>query len=106
MPAIAQFEKCKGLLITYLVETKLLYVTDRKEWRDWLTKHYKSESEVWLVYYRKHSGKPRISYNDAVEEALCFGWIDGQAKSLNDDKFLIHFSRQKDNSMWSDINKH
>jgi len=55
--------------------TKLLHVTSRGEWRKWLEKHSKTESEVWLVYYRKASGKPRIAYNDAVEEAICFGWI-------------------------------
>ena len=63
------------------IERKLLYVADRKAWRDWLQQHYKSESEVWLVYHKKHSGKPRIPYNDAVEEALCFGWIDSIVKS-------------------------
>jgi len=55
-----------------LDEAKLLYVTNRREWRDWLKSHYKSEQEVWFVYYKKHTGKPRILYNDAVEEALCF----------------------------------
>src|SRR5437762_13888520 len=54
---------------------KTLYVTSREEWRAWLTKHYQSETEVWLIYYKKHSGQPRIPYDHAVEEALCFGWI-------------------------------
>ena len=53
-----------------LDQAKLLYVTDRWEWRDWLEKHYKSEKDVWLVYFKKHTGKPRIPYNDAVLAAL------------------------------------
>src|SRR5438093_11739087 len=56
--------------------TKTLYVTTRKAWRAWLSKHHRRAEEIWLVFYRKESGKPRIAYNDAVEEALCFGWID------------------------------
>jgi uncharacterized protein YdeI (YjbR/CyaY-like superfamily) len=55
---------------------KTLYLTDRKDWRLWLAKNYDKEKEIWLIYYRKSSGKPRIHYNDAVEEALCYGWIE------------------------------
>lgn len=53
--------------------TKTLHVTNRKDWRRWLRKHYRTEKEIWLVYYKKETGKPRIAYNNAVEEALCFG---------------------------------
>jgi uncharacterized protein YdeI (YjbR/CyaY-like superfamily) len=53
---------------------RLLYAKSRKEWRSWLARHHRTAPEVWLVYYRKHTGKPRIPYNDAVEEALCYGW--------------------------------
>jgi uncharacterized protein YdeI (YjbR/CyaY-like superfamily) len=60
--------------------TQTLYVTDPNEWREWLEAHYKTEKEIWLVYYKKETGKPRIEYNDAVEQALCFGWIDSTAK--------------------------
>ncbi|MCU0501910.1 MAG: YdeI/OmpD-associated family protein [Anaerolineae bacterium] len=88
-----------------LIESKLLYVTDRKEWRDWLTKHYKSESEVWLVYYKKHSGKPRIPYNDAVEEALCFGWIDSTVKGIDEDRFAQRFSVRNPRTLYSQANK-
>ena len=68
-----------------LDEAKLLHVTERTEWRDWLEKHYKSEKDVWLVFYKKHTGKPRVLYNDAVEEALCFGWIDSMVKNLDEE---------------------
>jgi uncharacterized protein YdeI (YjbR/CyaY-like superfamily) len=56
--------------------TKTLYVTNRDEWRNWLEAHYNSEKEIWLIYPLKDARKPRIPYNVAVEEALCFGWID------------------------------
>ena len=72
--------------------TKTLYVTSREDWREWLKKHYKTEKEIWLVYYRKQTGKPRIPYNDAVEEALCFGWIDSILKNLDQERFAQRFS--------------
>ena len=64
---------------------KTLYVTTREEWRTWLTKHCQSETEVWLIYYKKHSGRPRIPYDQAVEEALCFGWVDSIVNALAHD---------------------
>jgi uncharacterized protein YdeI (YjbR/CyaY-like superfamily) len=85
--------------------TKTLHVTKRKDWRSWLSKHYKSEKEIWLVYYRKETGKPRISYNDAVEEALCFGWIDSIAKTLDKERTVQRFSPRKPKSGYSQANK-
>jgi uncharacterized protein YdeI (YjbR/CyaY-like superfamily) len=82
----------------------MLYVTTRQEWRTWLKKHYKSDAEVWLVYYKKHSGKPRIAYNDAVEEALCFGWIDSTVKTIDKDSFAQRFSVRKPKSQYSQAN--
>ena len=67
----------------------LLEVATTRQWRAWLSKHHATETEVWLVYWRKASGKPRIPYNEAVEEALCFGWIDGQQKEAATRKSLI-----------------
>lgn len=86
-------------------ETKHLYLTSRKEWRDWLKKHYKSEQDVWLVYYKKHTGKPRIPYNDAVEEALCFGWIDSTVKRIDEDRFAQRFSPRNPKAPYSQANK-
>ena len=63
---------------------KTLYVKDRDKWRRWLEKNHAKASEIWLIYYRKSSGKPRVSYNDAIEEALCFGWIDSIAKPIDE----------------------
>jgi uncharacterized protein YdeI (YjbR/CyaY-like superfamily) len=80
-------------------------VTNRDEWRSWLKKHYRSEREVWLVYYKKHTGKPRIPYNDAVEEALCFGWIDNTVKSIDEDRYAQRFSVRNPKTPYSQANK-
>ncbi len=72
--------------------TKTLYVADRAAWHAWLEEHASTEQEVWLIYYKKSSGKPRISYEDAVEEALCFGWIDNLVQRM-DEKNMRKSSR-------------
>ncbi len=84
---------------------KTLYVKTRKAWRAWLARHHQSASEVWLIYYKKHSGRPRIPYNDAVEEALCFGWIDSIAKPLDDVRWAQRFSPRRPTSRLSDMNR-
>lgn len=84
---------------------KTLYVVDRKDWRAWLTKHYDNQSEIWLIYYLKETGKPRISYNNAVEEALCFGWIDSTVKSIDDKSFAQRFTPRNPKSNYSQLNK-
>lgn len=88
-----------------LDESQLLYVSSRDEWRQWLQEHYKSANEVWLVFYKKHTGKPRISYNDAVEEALCFGWIDSTVRSIDADKFAQRFTPRKRKAAYSQANQ-
>lgn len=75
------------------------------EWRQWLTENYASSLGIWLVYYKKASGKPRVSYEDAVEEALCYGWIDGQARRLDDERSMLLFTPRKPRSVWSKPNK-
>lgn len=82
-----------------------LYVTDRKQWRAWLAKHHKTKSEIWLVYYRKDSGKPRIPYNDAVEEALCYGWIDSVYKRIDDESHAQRYTPRRKGSNLSPMNK-
>jgi uncharacterized protein YdeI (YjbR/CyaY-like superfamily) len=84
---------------------KTLYVTSREEWRAWLAKHYQSETEVWLIYYKKHTGQPRIAYDHAVEEALCFGWVDSIVKRIDDHKFAQKFTPRRDWTKWSALNK-
>jgi uncharacterized protein YdeI (YjbR/CyaY-like superfamily) len=79
-------------------------VTKRKDWRAWLKVNYKIESEIWLVYPRKATGKPRIEYNDAVEESLCFGWIDSIVKTLDDEHTVQRFSPRKPKAKYSQAN--
>jgi len=86
------------------MEKKTLYCKNRKEWRSWLQKKHKSEEGIWLVYYKKHTGKPSVPYTDAVEEAICFGWIDGQIKKIDDEKYMQRYTPRTSNSIWSEIN--
>lgn len=88
-----------------MVLGKTLYIKNRKAWRAWLRKHHKTKPEIWLVYYRKETGKPRISYDDAVLEALAFGWIDSTAKKIDDKRFAQRFSPRRKTSSLSQMNK-
>jgi uncharacterized protein YdeI (YjbR/CyaY-like superfamily) len=83
---------------------RLLHVTTRAAWRAWLKANCKSRTEVWLVYSRKSTGKPRLAYNDAVEEALCFGWIDSIVRSIDQNRFAQRFSVRKPGSRYSQAN--
>jgi uncharacterized protein YdeI (YjbR/CyaY-like superfamily) len=76
-----------------------------QEWREWLARHHDSESEVWLVFYKRHTGHPSIAYLDAVDEALCFGWIDSLIKRLDDDRYARKFTPRKSDSRWSAANR-
>jgi uncharacterized protein YdeI (YjbR/CyaY-like superfamily) len=77
---------------------------DRAEWRRWLAKNFARREEIWLVFYKKASGKPAVSYDHAVEEALCFGWIDGMKKKLDEECYAFRFTPRKSNSQWSKSN--
>jgi uncharacterized protein YdeI (YjbR/CyaY-like superfamily) len=81
-----------------------LYVKTREEWRKWLEENHSKMEGIWLIYYKKISGKPRIPYNDAVEEALCFGWIDSKIKRVNDDYYIQWFTPRRSGSRWSKLN--
>ena len=83
---------------------KTLYVKDRDEWRAWLEKNGRSCEEIWLIYYKKNSGKPRIPYDDAVEEALCFGWIDSIVKRIDEACYAQKFTPRKPKSTWGKPN--
>jgi uncharacterized protein YdeI (YjbR/CyaY-like superfamily) len=85
--------------------TKTLYLTNRKDWRKWLAKNHKTEKDIWLIYYRKETGKPRIPYDDAVLEALCYGWIDSIVKKIDKEIFVQRFSPRRSNSILSQLNK-
>ncbi|MCI0338465.1 MAG: YdeI/OmpD-associated family protein [Acidobacteria bacterium] len=84
---------------------KTIYLINRDDWRAWLEKNHDIETEIWLIYYKKHTNRPRIPYEDAVEEALCFGWIDSIVKKLDDERYIQKFTPRKDNSRWSELNK-
>lgn len=86
--------------------TETLYIHKVSHWRSWLKKNHRAKREIWLVYYKKHSSKPRISYNDAVDEAMCFGWIDSTVKTLDHDRYCQRFSPRKKGSPCSELNKH
>ena len=85
--------------------TRTLYVHRVSAWRAWLRKHHKTSREIWLVAYRKSTGKPRISYNDAVEEALCFGWIDSIQKKIDEDRVAQRYTPRRPGSKTSEMNK-
>jgi len=80
------------------------YFIDRKEWREWLEENFETENDIWLEYPMKKTNKKRILYNDAVEEALCFGWIDSTVKSLNENTSIQRFCRRRKNSTFSQPN--
>jgi uncharacterized protein YdeI (YjbR/CyaY-like superfamily) len=82
-----------------------LYAANRREWRSWLAKNHRHAKEIWLIYYKKESGMPRIPYNDAVEEALCYGWIDSTLKPIDAKRFAQRFSPRRPRSFLSEMNK-
>lgn len=84
---------------------KTVYAKNRKEWRAWLAKHHKTAPEIWLIYYKKESGKSRVSYNDAVDEALCYGWIDSTLKPIDKQKYVQRYSPRRKTSKLSDMNR-
>ena len=81
-----------------------IYLPTREAWRDWLDKHHDSEPLIWLIHYKKHTGKPSIPYNDAVEEALCFGWIDSLVRRIDEEKYMQKYTPRKPRSTWSKHN--
>lgn len=79
--------------------------TSQQEWRLWLQDNHHSKQAVWLICYKKKTNIPTIFWSDAVDEALCFGWIDSVRKTIDNEKFIQFFSKRKPNSVWSKINK-
>jgi uncharacterized protein YdeI (YjbR/CyaY-like superfamily) len=82
-----------------------LYVTERDDFRNWLIENHKSKKEIWLVQYKKATKKPSINYVQAVEEAICFGWIDGFEKGMDAERYAIRFSPRRPKSNWTNTNK-
>lgn len=86
-------------------DIELFYPKTKAHWRKWLEKNHLSKVAVWLKFYKKHTGQPTISWSDAVDEALCFGWIDSKAVTIDEDTFKQYFCKRKPGSTWSKINK-
>lgn len=86
-------------------EIEQFYPETKQDWRNWLAEHHIHKDAVWLVYYKKHTGKPSLTWSDAVDEALCFGWIDSKAETLDKDCYRQYFCKRKPSSTWSKINK-
>jgi len=85
--------------------TETLYVRDREAWRDWLKKHHSDKQEIWPVFFKKHIKKPCVTYDQAVEEALCFGWIDSIIKRIDEEKHCMRFTPRKNTKCWSNLNR-
>lgn len=77
----------------------------RQAWREWLAEHHDSVAEIWLVFHKRHTGVPCLEYEEAVEEALCFGWVDSLVKRLDHDRYTRKFTPRKPDSRWSSINR-
>ncbi len=84
---------------------KAVSASTRNEWRQWLEQFHNREEAVWLILFNKKSGITSVTYDEAVEEALCFGWIDSKAKRRDDQSRYQYFSRRKGNSPWSRSNR-
>jgi len=87
------------------MKMKEVYVKNRKEWREWLSENHDRETGVWLIFYKKGIAKPTLEYEDSVEEALCFGWIDSIIKKIDKEKYARKFTPRKPASRWSELNK-
>lgn len=85
--------------------TQTFYAKSRKDWRKWLQKNHASKKSVWLIISKKQSNVPTVSYSEAVEEALCFGWIDAKANKKDEESYYQSFSKRNLKSSWSKINK-
>lgn len=83
---------------------KMLKPRDRAAWRTWLRSNHASAAEIWLIFHKKSTGKQTLSLNDAIEEALCYGWIDGLLKSLDHERYALRFTPRRKGSAWSDSN--
>lgn len=81
------------------------YPTNKAEWRNWLKENHLKEDSIWLIFYKKSAPKPNLSWSEAVDQALCFGWIDSTKKSIDSEKYMQYYCKRKPKSNWSKINK-
>ncbi|HYO89969.1 MAG TPA: YdeI/OmpD-associated family protein [Candidatus Limnocylindrales bacterium] len=85
--------------------TETVYAADRTEWRAWLSQNHAAAKEIWLVSYARSTNRPSVSYLHAVEEALCFGWIDGIAKKMDTERTAQRFTPRRPKGNWTELNK-
>ena len=84
---------------------KAVHFRNSREWREWLSENHDKKDGLWLVHYKKRSVVSSVSLDDAVKEAMCFGWIDGKLRSIDEDRYIVRYSPRRSNSVWSIINK-
>ncbi|HSY60326.1 MAG TPA: YdeI/OmpD-associated family protein [Cytophaga sp.] len=84
---------------------EIFYPKNKKAWRQWLEENHASKKTIWLICYKKSANKDTIIWGDAVDEALCFGWIDSTVRPIDDEKYMRSFMKRKPNGTWSKINK-
>ncbi len=82
-----------------------LEIDSRQAFRTWLMQHHAVKREIWLIYFYKHTGRQKLSYEESVEEAICFGWIDGQVNQIDAERYVRRFSPRRGMSPWSEPNK-
>ncbi len=88
------------------MEVNTIYAANREEWRAWLQVNHASEPDIWLIFYKKHTGKPSVTIEEAIEEGLCFGWVDSVMRSIDGERYMLRFTPRKPKSNWSEYNKH
>jgi len=106
---VVEVPRHAGLQFFYLhkmsSEYKSFHPKNRKSWREWLQLNHSTSPGVWVIYYKKQSGKHNVNYDEAVEEALCFGWIDSAPRKLDSNRAMLKFTPRKAKSAWSQLNK-
>ena len=100
---VAPLPRTDGKATMEIGET--LYVTNRDDFRKWLIPNHKVKKEIWLIQYKKATKKPSMNYIEAVEEAICFGWIDGFEKGMDAERYATRFSPRRPKSNWTNTNK-
>jgi uncharacterized protein YdeI (YjbR/CyaY-like superfamily) len=105
-----KFDKAKNILQQKrpahpMKTTETFCPKNQEEWRKWLAENHDKKEAIWLVYYKQHSPKYNLNWSQAVDEALCFGWIDSVANAIDDEQYKQYFSKRKPKSVWSKINK-
>ncbi len=88
-----------------MTKEEIFCPSNSQEWRNWLEENHDKKQSIWLICYKKSSDKPTLDWSDAVDEALCFGWIDSTRRSIDVESYMQYYGKRKPNSMWSKINK-